>query len=346
MISTRRILAAAALLLACAGASAQTNGTEEKKEWSYIPTFNGEVLVNYRYSPVTGDSRFQVANTRLSAGGYVLPILDYFVQVDFCDNGKIKLLDTYARIHPVKGLSIYAGQMRVPFSVESSRMPYLYYFADVAMTAKFGNLRSVGVKAGYTVPGTALYAEGGVFNSSDMSDHATWNSALTYGIKANYMAKCGLRPEVAFMSRVPSGTGVRLNQYNASLSWKHGRFFVEGEYIYRLYAGAAYNASHAYDFFVDYAFPIKSRLADTWSVQARLDGITDASDGIRNAKGKLETTMFEQHRATVGTKFTRSIGPLTASFKINYEHYFYADKKYTPSASDNNQLVAGVSLHF
>lgn len=341
-----RRLSLSTVLLTVVMLSFAQNDTISQKKWSYVPVFNGELIVNYRYSPVTGDSRFQVANTRLSAGGYVLPILDYFVQVDFSDNGKIKLLDTYARLHPINGLAIYAGQMRVPYSVESSRQPYLYYFADVAQTAKFGNLRSVGVKAGYTVPGTMLYAEGGVFNSTDMGDHTVWNTKLTYSIKVNYSSKCGLRPELAFMSRVPGGSGVRINQYNASLSWKNGRFFVEGEYIYRMYAGSAHEPSHAYDFFVDYGFPIRSHLVDTWSVQARFDGITDASDGIGAVTGKLETSMFEQHRVTVGTKLSRAIGPLTAAFKLNYEHYFYADKNVSIPATDNNQLVAGISLHF
>ncbi|MCH5222247.1 MAG: hypothetical protein J1F05_08010 [Muribaculaceae bacterium] len=340
-----RCFIALAFLPAVISAFAQENADS----WSYKPVFNGEVLAYYRYSAATGDSRFQVPNARLSAGGYVFPFLDYFVQVDFCENGKIKLLDTYARVRPLKNLYIYAGQMRVPFSVESSRQPYMYHFADVGLTAQFGNLRSVGVKVGYTIPGTALYAEGGLFNATDKSDHTQWNTCLTYGIKANYTLKFGLKPEIAFMSSVPdlSYFGVRVNQYNASLSWKYKGLFVEGEYVYRTYAHEYHKASHAYSVFADYAFVVRSRMIDAFSIQARYDGITDASDGSVYMGGNslLITNMPARQRITVGVKFLRTLGPLNASFKINYERYTYSDAM-RETEPDDNQLIAGIALHF
>ena len=271
--------------------------------------------VFFRQSTATGDSRFELANARLTAGGYVMPWLDYFMQVDFNNLGKIKILDAYSTVTPVNGLKLMLGQMRVPYCVEATRAPHLYYFADVALTATFGNLRSVGFKAGYTLPCAPLYFEGGVFNASDMADHNVWNSALTYSIKANYSARCGLKPEIGFMSRVPGGAaaGVRVNQVDASLSWKYGRFFTEAEYIYRRYAGSAHKPSQAYNFFVNYAIPVKWRMANELSVQGRFDAITDASNGIRNSEGKLRTDIDSRRRVTLGVTATKTTSASTTS---------------------------------
>ena len=345
----RTLLTASILALAALPALSQSDSTATRSEtWKYIPKFGGTMRVFYRNSTTTGDSRFELADARLTAGGYVMPWLDYYIQVNFNTLGSIKILDAYATVTPVKNLHLMAGQMRVPYCVEATRAPSAYYFADVALTCTFGNLRSVGVKAGYTLPKLPLYFEGGVFNASDMTNHNTWNSALTYSIKANYTARCGLKPEIAFMSRVPGGApaGVRVNQYDASLSWTHGHFFTEAEYIYRLYAGSAHKPSQAWNFFVSYGIPVKWRMANEVSFQARFDGITAASSGTKNDAGELPTTIAARRRVTVGATATKRIGKLETHFRINYEQYFYGHTSMTIAPADNNQLIAGIMLHF
>ena len=311
----------------------------------YIPEFHGTMRAFYQLSTTSGDSRFVVRNARLSAGGFVLPKVDYLLQVDFCDRGKIKLLDAYMRVAPAKGLQIYAGQMRVPFSVESSRAPHTYIFTDVGLVAMFGNLRSVGVKGGYKVPGSGLYFEGGVFNATDMADHNAWNSSLTYGIKANYTA-AGLKPEVGFMSRVPGGNdkGCRINQFDASLSWRYGGFFIEGEYIWRHYCGP-FDNSQAYSILADYAWPVRWAVANRMSVQSRFEGLTTASNG-QYADGVLPADITARRRLTVGTTLRYDYGKAHFDYKINFEQYFYSHDVTGISPSDNSKLVVGAVMYF
>lgn len=345
----KRILFVILLSLYCGiNVVAQGTATEKAKELPFMPVINGTFRAFYRQSTVSDQSRFEVANARLSLSGNVMEWLKYYTQVEYDNLGKIKILDAYATIIPTNGLKIMAGQMRVPLCVEATRSPFAYYFADVALVTKFGNLRSVGVKAGYTIPELPWYFEGGVFNASDMSDHSTWNSALTYSIKTNYTAKCGLKPEIGFMSRVPGGegVGVRVNQYDASLSWTCGRFFTEVEYLYRTYADGAHPDSYAYNFFVDYSIPVKWRMADQVSFQARFDGISDASEGKKNAEGELDTNIDARRRVTIGTTFSSKIGNLSTHFRLNFEQYFYGHTSPRPSTADNNQIVAGVMVHF
>lgn len=337
----KALLASFGLLAAVTVSASDTASAPDFKK--YVPTFHGTMKAFYQLSTVNGDSRFMVRHARLSAGGFVMPGLDYLLQVDFCDRGKIKLLDAFIRVSPVDGLSIYAGQMRVPFSVESSRAPHLYYFTNVGLVATYGNLRSVGVKSGYSLPGTGLYIEGGVFNATDMIDHVRWNSALTYGVKANYTV-AGLKPEVGFMSRIPGGrgNGCRINQVDASLSWRYGGFYVEGEYIHRYYCGLV-RASQAYSVFADYGWPVKWRWANRMSVQARYDGITAGSNG-RYIDGKLPVDIEARKRLTFGTTTSLAYEKLHFDVKLNYEQYFY-DIRYI-GADDNSKLVAGAILYF
>ncbi len=347
--SMKKIFGVLLALAACSmSMQATPDTTRTDGAWRYMPKFNGTFRGFFQQSTVKSESRFTVANARLCAGGYVLPWLDYLVQVDFCAAGKIRLMDAYATVTPMQGLTVLLGQTRVPFSVEASRAPHLYYFTDVSLTADFGNLRSVGIKAGYKTKGVPLYFEGGIFNSADMVDHNVWNRALTYGVKANYTAGYGLRPEVAFMSRVPGGTGngIRVNQWNASLSWTYGRFFAEGEYIYRHYTGDSHKPSHAYNFFVDYGIPVNWRMADKLSFQARLDGISDASNGIRQSDGTLATTIDGHRRITAGATASRTVGKLYCAFRLNYEQYFYGHTENTAIATENSMLVAGLIFHF
>lgn len=313
---------------------------------SYIPKFHGTFRAFYEQSTTTGDTRFMVRNARLSAGGKVLPMAEYFFQVDLCDRGKLTILDAYVGVTPLPKLRIIAGQGRVPFSIGASRLPAHYHFANRPAVCKlFGNLRAAGVKAGYTIPRTHLYVEGGAFNGTNMTDHSGWNRSLTYAVKANYTAGDFL-PQICFMSRRPGGTGVRINQADASLTFQNESWFIEAEYCYRTYTGHSHKASHGYNFEIDYGFPVKWRIVNRWSFQGRFDGITDAVSGAVNSAGEF-TDFYPAHkRVTVGTSASYIKGQLHCDLRLNYEQYFYSGDRRAQSPSDDNKLVAALILYF
>lgn len=326
-----------------------TTETTSREKFSFLQKVNGTFRGFYQWSTATGQSRFTVRNARLSLSGAVLPKLDYYMQVDFCDAGSIRLLDVYARVKPAEGATVMLGQMRVPFSAAATRAPRDYYFADVELTAVFGNLRSVGVKGSYTIPGSfPLYIEGGVFNATDRSNHNVWQSALTYGVKTNVRLG-GFRPEVAFMSRVPGARdkAVRINMLNASLSWSCGGFFAEGEYIMRHYTGHSFDTSHAYSVFASWRWPVTLPMADALSAQLRFDGLTDASTGVLNTDRTLDNDIAGRRRLTVGATAHYSYRGVGAKFMLNFEQYFYNDhRNINISAADNSKLVAGLVVWF
>lgn len=332
-------------LLLCAFLRPAAGENELKR---YLPSVHGTFRGLFEQSTVKNESRFQVRMARLSAKGYVLPFADYFVQADLCDRGKFKILDVFVTLHPTDNLSVMAGQMRVPFSATASRAPHDYYFANRAFAGKiYGNLRSAGVKAGYQFPKQGLYFEGGVFNGTDMTDHSGWNNSLTYSVKANW-TRSGFKPELAFMSRRPGGTdkGVRINQYNASLSWKDSHWFIEGEYILRHYTDRSFSDSQVLTVYADYGFAVRSKWVNRCSFQARLDAMSDMSNGILNESGLLTTTIPGCKRATVGATASYNASPVHLDFKLNYEQYFYSSGVKAPSPGDDSKLVGALILYF
>ena len=104
----------------------KTTPAPEEPKFSYMPTFHGAIRPRWEINTATGDQRFQVRNARFSIEGKVMPQIGYFVQLDLCDQGKIKILDAYGKFNIVKGLTLQAGQFRMPFGVETVRSPANY----------------------------------------------------------------------------------------------------------------------------------------------------------------------------------------------------------------------------
>lgn len=147
------------------------------------------------------------------------------------------------------------------------------------------------------------------------------------------------------MSRVPGVTGIRINQYNASLSWTCGGLFIEGEYIMRLYTNDFHHTSHAWDFFVDYGWPVQWKWAQRMSLQARFDGMTEAVTGFID-DDETDDILPERKRVTVGATASYISGRAHLDFRLNYEKYFYPSSVGKIKADDNDKLVASMIVYF
>lgn len=90
------------------------------------------------------------------------------------------MLDAYARLFPAKGLTVTAGQMRVPFTIDAHRSPHQQYFANRSFIAKqVGNVRDVGVTLGYTLPtDLPITVEGGLYNGSGLTNQKNGTKRL------------------------------------------------------------------------------------------------------------------------------------------------------------------------
>ena len=94
-----------------------TATAEEAPEasFSYVPNIHGAMRARWEDDLDASRSRFQLRNARVSLDGRIHPTIDYFLQVDLCDQGSMKFLDGWARIKVAEGLKFQAGQFRMPF---------------------------------------------------------------------------------------------------------------------------------------------------------------------------------------------------------------------------------------
>ena len=114
---------------------------------------------------------------------------------------------------------------------------------------------------------------------------------------------------------------VSINMYDAGITFKHGRWMVEAEYLYKHYTKDAFDAVNAFDGFICYDLPLKKAFSKI-SFLAR----------------------SERKRITGG--ITLSIDkPFISDIRLNYEQYFYNDGAYIKE-SERNKLVIEVMTRF
>ena len=109
---------------------------EELETKDYLPEIHGTIRTKFEYQTEMAASRFEVRNARISITGNVLPIVAYKAEIDLSDEGQIKMLDAYARLFPVKDLTVTAGQMRVPPTVlrTSNILPTVHSLRNKSVT--------------------------------------------------------------------------------------------------------------------------------------------------------------------------------------------------------------------
>lgn len=318
---------------------------EELETKDYLPEVHGTIRTKFEYQTEMAASRFEVRNARISITGNVLPIVAYKAEVDLSDEGQIKMLDAYARLFPVKHLTVTAGQMRVPFTIDAHRSPHQQYFANRSFIAKqVGNVRDVGVTLGYKL-GTEIPVtlEGGIFNGSGLTNQKEWHKEVNYSAKAQFLFARKLNLALSIQSIQPQS--VRVNSYDVGAYYESGRFHIEGEYLYKTFSDNAYQDVHAVNSFINYDLPLR-KVFSKMSFLARYDMMTSQSDGktIDKETGALVTTDYKRHRVTGGVTFSLSKAFRT-DLRLNFEKYFYA-KNSIAKESEQDKIVLELMVRF
>lgn len=329
--------------LSLAFASLTATGTSADSI-SLVPHVHGTIRTRFEASTEHGDYRFQVRNARVCLDGKIAPIADYFIQADFCDRGKIKILDVWARVWATKAVGFQAGQFRMPFGVDPFRAPHTYYFANRSFIGNMVcNVRAVGFKAMWHPVGLPLNVEAGAFNPNTISDHSTWNKKLSYALKLTTQID-NVELATGFQSLSPDS--VRMNLAGLAATWKTGRWIVEGEYMYKHYTRSRHKAAHAYNVFANYSMPLHTRFFNRLSFQGRFDGMTAHSSGTRDSECRLVTNHPARNRVTLGStvSYLRSKN-MFLDLRLNYEKFFYHGS-YKPDSDNGDKIVAELVLRF
>lgn len=319
----------------------------EKKQLEsqdYRPEVHGTIRTKFEYQTGMQASRFEVRNARVSLTGNVLPIVAYKAEIDLSDEGQIKMLDAYARLFPVKGLTITAGQMRVPFTIDAHRSPHQQYFANRSFIAKqVGNVRDVGFTLGYSNKfGIPFTLEGGLYNGSGLTNQKEWHQEVNYSFKTLLKPIEGMNLALSLQSIKPHM--VRIHSYDVGAFYEFYGFHIEGEYLYKHYAGNAHPAVHAVNSFINYDLPLP-KVFTKISFLARYDMMFDQSNGKPDSEtGLLITNDYKRHRITGG--ITLSLGKaFQTDLRLNFEKYFYPESSFAKE-SEQDKIVLEVMMRF
>ena len=311
------------------------------REW--LPKISGTLRAKGEYQTRDKEGRFEVRNARVAFDGNVTPIVIYRAEVDLSDEGRIRMLDAYAGVLPVKGLTLRIGQMRVPFSTDAHRSPHKQFFANRSFIAKqVGDVRDVGLCASYTLPKTPLTIEGGLFNGSGLTDQKDyWTKSLNFSAKVQWKPVKMLTLQGSVQKISPTGGTVML--YDGGVSFNHAGVFLEAEYLRKHYKNNAYHAVNALNTMAAYTLPLR-RVFDHMRFLTRFDMMDDHSSGVLNDEGVLQTDDAARKRLTAGITlgFAKR---LAAELRLNYEKYFY-DKGAAMKTSERDKVVMEMMIHF
>lgn len=240
-----------------------------KEEVTYVPKVDGAVKAKMEVSLYDGEYRFNVRNTRFGVSGNVSPNMFYRIQVDFNNEGKLNILDSYVG-YRTGGLDIRLGQQQYHFSTELDRGPNTNIFANRSFLAKhltcyygselseknivnyvntlgsrdLGLMTTYQFKKGLPMP-LKLYF--GIFNGSGINN-PSWNKTVNLigrievgtvdAFRAAVSYYNGSAPRHKFVidrngTQVEDYLNQKLNMVGAELHYVRGGFFIEGEYARR-----------------------------------------------------------------------------------------------------------------
>ncbi|MCM1076166.1 MAG: hypothetical protein NC411_02255 [Bacteroides sp.] len=312
------------MLLTVIGIIPARADSDENAKTDITPKLHGVLRPRWEMDTKGGESRFQLRDARLTVTGNLAPEIDYFFQTNFCDRGKILFLDGWGRIAFTPRFKLQAGQFRLPFGTDCFRAPLNYIFANRSFIGgTMNNVRGVGAKFSYDFilpASSSLLIEAGAFNPTVMSEQNVWVKDMAFAGKALYTVG---EMQFSFGAETLIPDSIRINSLTGSATWHHGGWTVEGEYINKHYTNHTHKAAHGYNFFADYAFPVKAGVFNQASVQARFDGMTAYSNGTRNADGLLITNSPARNRVTVGGTLTYKYKAVHCDLRLDYEKYFY-----------------------
>ena len=330
--------------IAIAAALAASTAAEAADWTDYLPTPDGVMMARYEQLLIDDTpSRFQVRYARLGLSGRIIPEIDYRFQADFCDEGKFKMLDAWARYAPVQNVKIKIGQFRAPFGCDVFRGPGVQVFSNRSFVARdVVNQRAVGASVLLSATGLPLTVEAGVFNPNTITDHSPYSTSKVVACKATYSVG-ELAFTGSFKSYIPQQ--VRINTANCSATFRSGRWMAEAEYTYKHFNGSDFKDSHAYNFMGQYTMPVKWGVFNYFSMEGRYDGHTFDSSGACNEAGAIVGDLPARSRLTVGSTVSYRLKNLRCDFRINYENYFYHDG-HQPLEGRDDKIVAEFVIKF
>lgn len=324
---------------------------QDEDKVDFTPHVHGTIRGKYEYQTEEGKGRFEVRNARVSLDGKVAKAVEYKAEIDLSDEGKIKMLDAYTRLKPVRGFDFTIGQMRVPFTIDAHRSPHMQYFANRSFIAKqVGNVRDVGAALGWSFNiGFPVILQAGMFNGSGLTDQKDFSTSnVNFSAKAQMFLPRGFNVTLSMQKIKPDNASVMM--YDAGAYYQAHGWHVEVEYLFKHYGNDAFKNVHALNAFVNYDIPLRKCFFSKISPLLRYDYMGDHSDGMRYLDGEESTegafviNDYQRSRLTGGVTFSIA-KPFISDIRLNYEKYFYRSGAIA-KPSERDKIVIEVMTRF
>lgn len=339
----------------------------EVEPLSYRPEVFGAVKAKFETSLYDGSHRFNVRNSRLGVRGFASPKFKYAIQIDFSNEGKLSVLDSYVTYFNGQ-LDLTIGQQQYRFSTDLDRGPNSTLFSNRSFLAKYlttyytttlsnGQVghtvssigsRDLGLLARYRLKSAPLRVSAGLFNGSG-TNNPEWDDKINIVARVDIGPDKGLHGALAhYNGHTPAATRVvtdidgihslidhtqHIRMYGAELSYTADHWTIESEYAQRrlrMDGIRLLQAGHIQGF---YQFRLPESAAFRYIAPL---GRWDIGDKIEflDMDGLLD--YFSAHRATLGVTFGFSGRILESELRVQFEKYFVADK---PGDYSRNPLL-------
>lgn len=273
----------------------------------------GVIRAKYEQNTSNGKGRFDVRNARFGMKGNVGRYFGYKFEIDFCDEGKIKMLDVYADFVPVKNLTFSLGQMKAPFSTEYLLNPSRFEFANRPFIDKriCMDLRDIGFKITYDYVGKIPFSISGFIMNGTGVNNPEWTTRLAAGGRALITPFKGFTLQAQYLAGTIGNKKTEMQGYG--IRYEYQGLIINTEYAQKTIVdtASAYTQNSLFAY-VLYNFQFTGGMIKTLTPALRYDFFS----------GNIKTGIYEPHRLTAG--LTLGFHKLSfANIRFNYEKYFY-----------------------
>lgn len=307
----RKILLGLLVLLFVVKSFGQTADSTQNQ--AFMPKLDGSLKTKVEFNTEVGKMRFEVRNARFGAKGNINKYVGYRAEIDLSDEGKIKMLDAFVKITPLKDLDFYLGQRKVPFGTDYLRSPVENIFANRSFVAKYVNdgLRDIGFVANYRftfhIPFDVWLA----------AMNGTGNNNPQWIDRPNYSSRIAFTPVKNFRLATNYYTGStlfekELTMMGGEIRYQTHSLLIETEYLQRHFTDTS-NKSFVQDaFYIHsyYNFFTNNKMIKVISPVIRWDFM-----------GNKAFTKDKAERITAGMNFSFDPKQFKAEIRLNYEKY-------------------------
>lgn len=324
---------------------------------SYVPEVYGAVKAKFELGLYDGEHRFNVRNSRIGVRGNVSQSMKYVIQIDFNNEGKVSILDSYATLFH-GGFEFSLGQQQYRFLTDLDRGPNTSFFANRSFIAKFLTTyyektpnnsyvktigsRDIGAMARYKLANAPLRFTLGAFNGAG-TNNPEWSNSISVVARADIgNSKKGLSGAVSHYNGHSPAVYYDYNgcvqdetceyverrqkfvMWGGELTYAQKNYRIEAQYAQRRLTCDQFDLLHAglVQGFYQFALP-KSSFADYVSPLLRWD-IGQDIEYMNVSKQSISS--FSAQRVTVGLNLGFVSKIITSEVRLNYEKYLFNHK--------------------